>query len=190
MEILEKELEDYLYDLEVGVDDTHPIDVMGKCYRQVNIEGYGKIDLLYVHIDPIPHVYPSIYIDIVELKRGTIDLTAIGQICRYKRALDRYIGKITSKQHKLRGRIEVRGVLVGSKYASGDVCFVGDSVEWLSVYNYEVSLSDGISFCESSGWFNQDENFNSLKSLHNEISKEYIDTYKELRRFHRSHDVE
>lgn len=48
--ITEKELEDYLFNIEDRGDS--PIGIYGKVYRQLEIKGYGIADLVYVDISP------------------------------------------------------------------------------------------------------------------------------------------
>lgn len=180
----EKELEDYLFSLaQAPSEEGSPIDASGKCFRQVNITGYGIIDLLYVDFEPScsPKAYrlPFVHIKIVELKKEQIDLNAVGQICRYKVALERFMKNL---RESLDFGYEITGVLVGSGYGSGDVCFVVDSCEWLSTYTYEIKLSEGLVFDISEGWHNTNENFSSLEKIKNELTREFIKTYKDDRR--------
>ncbi|MCK5613372.1 hypothetical protein KAR91_66495 [Candidatus Pacearchaeota archaeon] len=161
----ENELEDYLY-------GDSELECYGDCFRQVPIKGYGIIDLLYIHIDNDPaENRPLISITIVELKKDYIDLNALGQICRYKIALERFF---ENSKHNL--RYEIKGVLVGSDYASGDICFTVDAIDWLSCYHYSISLTDGISFSYENGWYRDDECFASL----NKLAKSFLTQYKEV----------
>ena len=77
----EKELEDFLFkwtpDGPVEEEYGHPLGInYKKLLRQVNIQGYGVIDLLSVDISCQDELMPCIDIDIIELKKGTIDILA------------------------------------------------------------------------------------------------------------------
>ena len=131
--ISEEELETYLFNWKTDFIDqeSHPLDSYGKSYRQVEIKGYGIIDLLYIDISPAP-ITPQIDITIVELKKDNIDLNALGQICRYKVAMERFIEKMQEGKHSRHLRcLNIRGVLVGKDYSSGDICYAVDCMEWL-----------------------------------------------------------
>jgi hypothetical protein len=172
----EKELEDYLFS-----QPESPIGCYGKCFRQFEIKGYGIVDLLYVDIDYNGKVRPLIQIKIIELKKDKIDFNALGQISRYKIALERYFNNSTHYFN-----YDIEGILVGSKYASGDICFTIDSTEWLSCYLYEVNLLEGITFECSEGWFNKGEDLTRLDKTSKELFNEYIQKYKEYTRVERS----
>lgn len=184
--ILESELEDYLFNWKetqpekgdsFGIDE-HPINVYGKCYRQVEIKGYGIIDLLYIDISP-NNTFPQIDIRIVELKKDNIDLSALGQICRYKAGLERFIDTLKDKKgSKYFQNLEMSGILVGSDYATGDICYAVDTIDWLECYHYKLDLGVGITFEESSGWYSTEENFKGLNKYVREWKKKYIELYK------------
>lgn len=175
----EKELEDYLFGLEQ--DEDFPLPCYGKVFRQVSFPAYGIADLLYINIEPGPT--PTVRVTIVELKANEIDLNAVGQICRYRKALLRYVDHLFEKHPKHKNNIEIDGILVGKQYASGDVCYVVDSVDWLSCYHYDLSLHNGIDFEESEGWYNKGENFGPLSKIATEFVSEYLSQYKEGRRY-------
>ena len=179
--ILEEELETYLFEWKPNVIEyeEHPIGAWGKCYRQVEVKGYGVIDLLYIDVSP-GSLCPQIDIHIVELKKDNIDLSALGQICRYKTGMDRFIDKLKGeKGSKYFQNLEIRGILVGSDYASGDVCYAVDNIDWLTSYHYKLDLGSGIDFEESSDWYNSGENFRSLNKYVREWKKKYIQNYKQ-----------
>lgn len=176
----ERELEDYLFNLGQTGEDF-PLSCYGKVFRQVSFPAYGIADLLYIDIEPGPT--PTVRITIVELKTNEIDLNAVGQICRYRKALSQYINHLFIKHPKHTLNIEIEGILVGRQYSSGDVCYVIDSVDWLRCYHYNLSLHDGIDFEESGGWYRGDESFEPLNNIAAEFVSEYLFQYKEGRRY-------
>jgi hypothetical protein len=183
-EISEKELEDYLFALKTG---KNPLEIYGKCFRQVNLDGYGIIDLLYVEIEPSyspnkHEQYPDVTITIVELKKGLIDFTALGQLCRYKRGVERFLSIREKQRWSTYENIKVKGILIGKDYASGDICFAIDQIKWVKCWHFDFNLKNGISFEESSGWINTDENFKSLERLKESFFPKYIRSFKKARK--------
>jgi hypothetical protein len=150
----EHELEMYLFNDD---SDDHPIGLSGKVFRQVNLPGYGIADLIAVDFDWFCGDV-TCNIKLVELKKGAIDLVAIAQIARYRQALEDICDYHASKRrgYKIHFHYNIRGVLVGEKLAHGDVCYLIDSVPWLELYTFDLSLASGIEFTEQSGWFRTD----------------------------------
>ena len=186
--ITEKELEDYLFDWSPNGPDEdeygHPLGLDHEnIFRQVNIKGYGIIDLLSVSIACEGELMPSITIDIIELKKGAIDYNAFGQICRYKIALERFIDELRLvKGHKYFKDIEIRGILVGDNInLNGDLCYAIESTSWLSLYTYELDLKEGISFGLASGWYSKKEDFSDLyRRVKDDFISSYIAEYTSL----------
>lgn len=166
--ISEEELEDYLF---TRAENHNPMDIEGKCFRQVNLTGYGIMDLVYVSFEP--NIYsknPEVQINIVELKKGVIDLAALGQLCRYKIGLERCLSQITEQINaESEGKFEltytVEGTLIGSNYASGDIPYVIDTIDWLSCYHYALDLEKGITLEHSEGWYHTKENLDCLEKF-------------------------
>jgi len=155
----EEELEQYIFD-SFGNEfewDYFDGDVL---LRQLNISGYGAADLVKVSIS---HDFngrentPLICITIIELKKGVLKMDAVGQISRYRTGISRVLEKISERNGKKLFKYEVDGILVGSEYDSGDVCYAVDNMDWLNFYNFDISLSDGISFTHQEGWYSTKE---------------------------------
>lgn len=159
----EKELENYLYTLVVDHNEDHPLEVSGKAFQQVELKGYGIMDLVYLDsYGDVPRT-STVKITIVELKKGKIDLVAVAQISRYKQAIERLIERHHARDNKpIRIIIEVEGILVGSGMASGDVCYLVDSIDWLRMFSYDLSLKNGLTFKSEQGWYNVDENLSVI----------------------------
>lgn len=118
--------------------------------REVTVGSYGRIDLLWLDIEPAEYSHnnkPTLYIKIFELKEGSIDHNAVGQICRYKRAIER-----ARESVELSYNLNISGYLIGKNYSNGDVCYVADNIEWLSVYFYDLNFSNGLSLRWRNGW--------------------------------------
>lgn len=160
----EKELENYL--LEVLGTDCCPFDLQnsetrylqelgyehGITVNQFNITGYGVIDLINFRIESgdFDDKKATLIITILELKKNDLCINSFMQICRYRTAIERLIDLYPGKASV---DIKIEGVLVGHKVSSGDVCFVFDNCDWISVYTYELSFKGGISFEHKYGYY-------------------------------------
>ncbi len=174
----ERELEDYIYH-ELSnreISDENICDfISGIPQRQFQITGYGVIDLITFDVSPGDHK-PLLTIEIIELKKNEIDYNAIGQISRYKTAIERSIQSI-NKFYK-HFEVEIKGFLIGSHIGNGDVRYVLDNMKWITTLSYELTLQEGISFQDHIGWYRPDEDFTNIYSklldLFNErIGKNY-----------------
>lgn len=182
----EKELENYL--LSLPWDEKHPLnmgfrDGQWVALSQVRISPYGIMDLVLLHVTPENWSDPSpiFEIYIVELKKGKLDFTALGQLFRYRIGLTRLMA-----DSNLKYRCDIYGILVGNDYADGDACYMAESIDWLSVIHYDLTLQEGLSlkvdteeWCENgdcgaadfpfTDWF--DERFEETKAQSEEFYK-------------------
>lgn len=155
----EAELEQYIFDT-FGTDfewDCSDGDVL---LRQFCIAGYGVADLVQVSI--VPAFYgrkniPKLNITIMELRKDEVKLDAVGQICRYRTGISRALDKMRNRNGNILFTYEIEGILVGKEYESGDVCYVVDNSSWLSMFSFDISLSDGITFSYEEGWYSTKE---------------------------------
>lgn len=178
----EKELEDYLYSV-LGSNGSVNEEFRGVPFRQTNLEGYGIIDLMAISHAPGQSI-PDLEINIIELKKNEIDLTAIGQICRYKKGVERAIKNLPDRTVKKFNFI-IRGYLIGTEFTSGDVCYVADNLSWLVCIFYKLNISTGISLETDSGdWYSTSENFNSIAGLFKSYVQDFIlPEYKQLLKY-------
>jgi hypothetical protein len=179
----ENELENFL--VELYNSDEWPLPGGGQLFRQVKVSTYGIIDLITVEIEAGVKV-PNICVTIYELKKGKIDLTAVGQISRYKTAVERFLdASVRNGRGEKIYDYTVFGVLVGDGYANGDVCFVVDNADWLCFYEYELSLKGGIGFNHDEGWKNTDEDLTSLP-LAKDLFRDFVFALKDSRRYEKA----
>lgn len=178
----EKELEDYLYN-EAKINDGKWSDYFtdGKIFRQVNITGYGIIDLLYVDFE-IPEQdfdYPEVRITIIELKKGQIGYKALEQIARYRTAVERYLNALNEKNPK-KFTYTVNGFLVGNEIdIHSDFVYLLNNIEWLTALTYFISFDEGLILSEPQrGWYDKRENFDSLKVQLTETMPAFLKSYK------------
>lgn len=157
----EKELEDYLSHIMKSGYSPVTEEHIDKVYRQFDLGGYGVIDLLSVsYVDDGNEVVHEIRV--IELKKGPIKSDHIAQIARYKRGIDTFIER---SAEDLNG-IDISYHLVGDGYAEqGDVQFLADSCEWLSVHHYKFDLEGGVKFEESYGWVRTNATYAGIKEL-------------------------
>lgn len=170
----EKELEIYLMETE----EDH-FGLAGRSFNQVEIKGYGIIDILNINIDTGPQCKPYLEITILELKKGKIDYNAIGQISRYKTAIERLLSHWGVENKFIVG--EISGILIGETYTNGDVCYLGDNIGWLRVYEHNINIEHGIEFKETHGWHSTSEDFSKiplLDALKRDLAKSRIDSRK------------
>ena len=178
----EKELEDFIINATTfSVDETNPLtdESIEYCFQQVEIGSYGIADIIFVDIY-WDEEKPEFLIRIVELKKDLINLAAIAQIGQYKAGLEHYFKK-GFRQIKMR----IEGILVGSGYSDDKSCFLVDSINWLSCYHYNLSLSDGINFKESNGWEINKSKFGFLNQIAKPIKKKFLHDYKAHKAFMR-----
>ena len=99
MDFLEKDLEDIIWkaaQTDVGREELkrRGLEMYGKIYRQVNLGGYGRCDLLTISIDD-----KNVCVHIYELKKEELSTSTLEQVLRYKRAvLDILLGKLHNHQ--------------------------------------------------------------------------------------------
>jgi hypothetical protein len=155
----EKEFENLLMEF----SDTLLVDNIGdgSYISQVELPGYGFIDILGIDCREVEGVY-TFYLTVIELKKGCLDFNSVQQICRYIQGLLRAT-KSVPKNKKY--AYKIRGVLIGSHIASGDVVFVMDQLHHLQVKTYNIHPINGIQFEDQSGWFNQDESLRGIKEI-------------------------
>lgn len=143
MEISEKELEDMicLKNAETLLDRGLGTFQHDHLLRQFNLGCYGIADLIGISAttDRGPL---ELFVTIYELKKDEIGMSALGQICRYKRAMEEYF------YEELECEIEVSMVLIGSKIeSSSNFVYTASEIELLTVYTYDISLT-GVQFNE------------------------------------------
>lgn len=137
----EKEFEDMLCDrLDEGswiVED----ECVDGYERQVKLESYGVVDLLLhdTEMDLVDgcEIIIGRRVKIVELKITELKSDSLAQIARYKAFFD-------AVEHDF----ELSYVLVCKASCSyrGDLVFLAQSMDWLDIYTYKFSLTNGVEF--------------------------------------------
>ncbi|MGF7213878.1 hypothetical protein GGR92_000018 [Spirosoma lacussanchae] len=122
MELLERELEDMIY--EAGRTPESRADLAarglplnGVLTRQLQLPPYGIADLVSLTYEGRFRSNPDhpearirhFVVDIYELKRGPITYKTLGQACRYKTALEEQFGQYANYRTKFDFRINLIG---------------------------------------------------------------------------------
>lgn len=156
MEISEKEIEDFIYNDLVkyngnglmvrGVDlycFSHMASYNIRWFRQLNIEPYGICDIVGFY-----RFRGMIYVELIELKKTSIDANHFEQIARYKKGLQVYLKNTFLKSDGF----HIDMSLIGIGY---DGCYIQNLLP-INVYNASFDLN-GFTFDKTGGyssWYN------------------------------------
>lgn len=196
MDFLEKDLEDIIYEAAQTKEGRNfllnkglPIQSTGKMYRQVHLGDYGVADLIDISIESIvreTNKMRFLYIEVIELKKGIIDLKALGQSCRYLTGVKDMANSILN--YNAFNECYFHISLIGSEidYSdNGSFLFLYNEIENFAdifTYNYKI---DGIHFEHiQHTWHKITPNFNqeAVKSIQHP-------TYSELKQCIRFYDL-
>lgn len=176
MEISEKELEEMIWCASSTIEGRDSLDfrglpLSGIMYRQVRLANYGIADLISVsyvgrvrgnwlnyETDRMVRLF---VVDVYELKREQISVSALLQACRYKTALRQMIDKNGFGDERTDVRIRLN--LIGSSLdTKSDFAYLLDSVDDLRIYTFKFGF-DGIWFeCQQLGYHLSDSGDLSL----------------------------
>lgn len=160
----EKELESHLCELHAS--NCWPFRDVDFLMRQLKLKGYGVADLVSVSIlRDNNYSVPIVSVIIYELKKGDIDLNAVGQISRYRTAIIRMLKPNCGGDSNRKYYFEVNGVLIGGGYTGGDVCYAVDNIDWLRCYHFDIDLFEGMEFHLSEGWYSTEENTSKIPNF-------------------------
>jgi len=156
--ISEKELEDHIFEHHNEIEGLEGDFIT----RQLSMKGYGILDLLIISKEEFFDT--SLIFKIVELKQGKINLNAIGQISRYRTAIERSLKKIDYPLKEVYPS-KIILYLVGSGIEeSTDTCYVTDLLRDVDVHviTYSLDLKNGITFenNDHDEWFSKSEKEN------------------------------
>ena len=144
MNITEEELEDFLEEND-NADKWFKVGDIS--FRQLPLPGYGVMDLLFTQISRKLNNDLHIDFTIMELKKDMLDLSAVGQIHRYKRGLEIHLDLWLESASISNFTYTIQGILIGRDYGQDmDICHVITESDWITGYCCELGLEDGISF--------------------------------------------
>ncbi|GAB3278452.1 hypothetical protein GCM10027347_52870 [Larkinella harenae] len=191
MDILEKELEDMIWDAASTPEGREflsyrGLDIEGKLLRQVPLGKYGIADLISVEFAgremdfTEPRVLRNVLITVWELKRGIINTEAIMQAFRYLSAVKRIVNPERAYyDRRIHFSFRVRMAGSGLDHNTDLIYMLEHFRRQLSIFRYSFSYK-GIDFDQVplDGWGIQDPGFNrnlahfsrsDLKSIFQEL---------------------
>lgn len=142
MEILERTLEDIIFQNSQNKKGREYLAqkgllVPGKLYRQVELDGYGRLDLLSILL-----LNGDLHITIYELKREKVGMQTFIQSCRYMEALKNIVTFNTNK------KAQFKIVLIGNGIKEDDgFAMLYNYLDFVTVVLYDYDMS-GINFHE------------------------------------------
>jgi hypothetical protein len=157
MDFLEKDLEDIIFNAlqcEEGYDmlNERGLDICYStehfiCKRQLKIGNYGIADLVTLS----RFTKGRVFIEVIELKKGEVNMDAYVQANRYLTGIKRYMERFHPKLN-----VVYSMTLIGRQLNRGDWVYLIDEVEHLKVLTYKYDI-DGITFESHSGYVLRDE---------------------------------
>lgn len=157
MNFLEKDLEEIIYESDLDKLKERGLPLKGICKRQLRIGNYGIADLVYFDID---RENKWLDINIVEIKKDNISLSAFMQLVRYKKGIQSYLNKRDTDFF-----IRFEYTLIGRDIdRSSDLVYLPDLVPSLGIYTFDYDF-DGIKFQRHNNYVLTDEGFNVSKFM-------------------------
>jgi len=140
----ERDLENEIFDF-VTKNKKCPIteSVVHRCFRQLQIKGYGVPDLVYFRYSGF---YPKV--TVVELKNVELNPDHLNQLCRYMTGIRRCLNRHLIDE---KANITINGVLAGPM-AKTDFVMMFQEIGNIDVYKIDVSIERGVCFNEVYGW--------------------------------------
>jgi len=165
MNFLEKDLEQIIMEASDEQLQERGLDEMrGRRFQQLRIGNYGIADIVTVERSSEPNwnetrMIPYLHINVYELKKNKIGISAFLQALGYAKGISRYLDARNFKH-----RIKYTITLIGSNLdLESTYCFLSDFDlgDRFSLYNYTYSYDiDGINFTYRSDTSRTVEGFN------------------------------
>lgn len=156
MNILEKDIEQLIWDgyhKDPATLKDKGLELKGKMFRQVNLLDYGIIDLMVVElVRSASGKSKYINIEILELKKDAIDVTAVMQAYRYVTGIQNlFLYEYDLENHMT----EISVSVIGNTFNSnGDFPFFVNNKSYdLNLYTYSLDFEHGLRFDQvSTNW--------------------------------------
>lgn len=177
----EKSFENSLFDaLTSGMNPINGADSVD-CDSQTNFGAYGITDLISISNIDIDGSVIVIDVEVIELKNTPINYSHLGQVARYKTCID----DITVEVDGYDVFINVEYILVGTKTfpVNGDLIYMIQQTDWLTVYEMEIDLLAGVNFTACEGWSRSkrsDNDIDSLRTIIKDCAEQNAEIYKML----------
>lgn len=151
MNVLEKELEDLVYDCLknnkaslLSDRGLWPVKRYSIFERQLDLGAYGRLDMVGFGYNPFNHETgedKTLRVGIFEFKKGEINYSTFIQAIRYCKGIEQYVN---SRYDYL--NIEFKIYLIGTSICHSDFCYLPDFLNNLSIYTTHIDLEKGIVF--------------------------------------------
>lgn len=170
MNILEKDLEETIYDATNEQLWDRGLFVMGRCLRQLRIGNYGVADLVYVKrlyqydTDEITGTFTResiLKIEICELKKEKAGISAFLQAVRYAKGIQSYLQQRKFKNFQILITLIAPEIDINSDYIFLTDLIASNNIGYVTaVNNYKVSYGiDGLRFDQKQGYEFQKNGF-------------------------------
>ena len=154
MNILEKEIEDVVFQCSNEVLRSRGLLIYGNKIRQLNLGSYGIADLVTIRFNKKYNT--CISIQVIELKKDTIDVNSLMQCARYAIGIKRYLTTVKKINDY---KISFECMLIGKQIQlNGDFVFLSDLFK-VKCYEYRIDIVDGIKFVRQHGFHVSNEYF-------------------------------
>lgn len=155
MYLLERDLEEIIFNTDAKELANKGLHINGKLYRQLKIGNHGTADLICVSRDryPIglnPMTYiPTLCISIIELKKDKIGISAFLQAVGYVKGISEYL-----KYRNFSNPIEFKIILIGKQIdINSTFCYLSEFIpsvnefekSFLDIYTYDYNIN-GVKF--------------------------------------------
>lgn len=157
MNILEKEIEDVLWDAlnsnDVNLEERGLFLYADKWLRQFNLGEYGIPDIVGYQIIEVSEQKRNIHWSIIELKKDAITVGTFLQSLNYFKALEKLSEDFS--------HFEITIYLIGKSIdQNGSFCYLPDFVPEVNFITYEIDLIKGMTFKNNFGYsLSKDMNF-------------------------------
>lgn len=145
MNILEKEIEDLVYEglkTKPRLLELKGLKLYPNCVRQFNLGSYGIADLVCFDIKSRRKNARQVSIQIVELKKESLNKETLIQAFRYAAGVRDYV----SSNFESRIEIKFEFILIG-KTIQEELSFIVESLyDEIKLYTYSIDFEDGIIF--------------------------------------------
>lgn len=163
MNVLEKEIEDIIWQSKWSEVRKRGLPISGYGLRQYDLGSYGIADIITVNIHKLrdkkhKHTKRALHITVYEIKKDQINISTFLQAARYVRA-----AQIIANDLPYIREVTYEIVLIGKTIeTSSDFCFLSDVFKRVSFYTYSISLEDGIKFNKENGFCHTNEQLKSV----------------------------
>lgn len=164
MKILERQLEDIVFESDSDILNGRGLGVHEKRIRQLRVGNYGICDMVAYQKQSHPFLKNILSIQVIELKQHDISLATFNQALKYVKGITRYLDK-----YKPDLRYTISIVLIGRKlYNDDSLMYLPELFEkhddtlfgingiYLYTYNYSI---EGIEFKHHHGYCLTNEGF-------------------------------